>query len=197
MNSKALQIGLTAAVIGLSVWLVMIIMRPIKFDEKYNARREVVIERMMQIRTAQGAYKEGFGSFAKDFESLVAFADTGHLTIIQRRDSTFKRMNTVYMIEENVDTLIIDTLGSFSVRDSLFTGVDMTKWNEIPFSKGEKFEMDAGILIKSGGLKVPVFEVIAPAKAYCRGLDKLLIQERAEDLRMGSMTEATLSGNWQ
>lgn len=197
MNSKALQLGLLAAVIGLSVWLVMIIMRPIKFDEKYNARREVVIERMMQIRTAQGAYKEGFGSYAQDFESLIAFADTGNLIIIQRRDSTFKRMNTVYMIEENVDTLIIDTLGSFSVRDSLFSGVSFENWSEIPYSKGEQFELDAGILVKSGGLKVPVFEVIAPAKAYCRGLDKVLIKERAKDLRMGSMTEATLSGNWQ
>src|SRR5690606_28130991 len=116
---------------------------------------------------------------------------------IQRRDSSFKRMNPVYQIEEVVDTLIIDTLGRVGVKDSLFPNYDLNQLALIPYAKGDSFTIDAAILTKAGGLKVPVFQVIAHREKYCKGLDKTLIKSRGEDLIMGSMTEATVNGNWQ
>jgi len=197
MKNTLIQIVLAIVSLALAYWLFEIIMDPIRFDKSYEKRRKAVIERMMDIRTAQGAYKDGNGMYAQNFEDLISFTDTGVLLIIQRRDSSFNRMNPVYQIEEVVDTLIIDTLGSVSIKDSLFPDYDLSKLAIIPYSKGDTFNIDAAILTKPGGLKVPVFQVIADKEVYCKGLDKTLVKARAKDLIMGSMTEATVNGNWQ
>jgi hypothetical protein len=51
----------------------------------------------------------------------------------------------------------------------------------VPFG-GHRFEMNAGT-VDAGGVTVPVFEVIDP-KPF------------AEQFKLGSMTEASTSGNW-
>ena len=96
------------------------IMAPIEFNKTREERFTAVIERLKEIKVAQEAYKTVNGKYAGDFEGLVQFIDTAEFTITQQRDSSFMRYNRVYRIDMQVDTVVIDTLGRVSIKDSLF-----------------------------------------------------------------------------
>lgn len=198
MKRKLVQAVLAIVAIGLSYYLYDLIMDPIRFNNEYKKRRAAVIERLIELRTAQVAYKTENGSYAKNFDQLFAFIETGKFTIIQRRDSTFQAMNQEYQIMELRDTVMVDTLGYAPIKDSLFPGRDLDELRYIPYAKKEKeFIMDAGEVEKAGGLKIHVVEILAPKELWCRGLDKMLVKTNAKDLKVGSMTEASINGNWQ
>lgn len=197
MRSLILKVVLVIVALGLSYWLYEIIQAPIRFEQQKNRRMDVVKEKLITIRTAQSAFKEVNGYFSANFPELVAFLDTGEFTLLQRRDSSFEAFNDLYQMMEIRDTVVIDTLGYSSIKDSLFADYDLSSMKTIPFSGGVEFEMDAGRLEKDGGLIVQVFMARAPKEEYLKGLDRSLIKTQAKDLQVGSMTEATLSGNWQ
>ncbi|MCE2496308.1 MAG: hypothetical protein J4F31_07010 [Flavobacteriales bacterium] len=197
MRTLILKVVLVIVALGLAYWLYEIIQAPIRFEQQKNRRMEVVKEKLITIRTAQSAFKEVNGYFSPNFTDLVAFLDTGEFTLLQRRDSSFEAFNDLYQMMEIRDTVVIDTLGYKSIKDSLFAGYDLNSMKTIPFSGGKEFAMDAGRLEKEGGLVVQVFEARAPKEEYLKGLDRTLINTQAKDLQVGSLTEATLGGNWQ
>jgi len=198
MRSNIIKIALALAAFGLSFWLYRIIQAPIEFNNKHKVRKERVIDKMMNIRTAQLAFKVANGNYSDNFDELLSFADTGRILIIQTRDSTYEAMNQVYQIMEIRDTIVYDTLGYVGVKDSLFKDVDVYSLRYIPFAKNKtEFEMDAGRITQAGDLKVQVFEIIARKELWMKGMDKALISTNADDLIIGSMNEATISGNWQ
>lgn len=197
MRSLIIKAVLVIVALGLAYWLYEIIQAPIRFEKQKNFRMERVKEKLIDIRTAQASYKEVNGYFSPSFDDLIAFLDTGEFTLLQRRDSSYEAFNDLYQMMEIRDTIVIDTLGYKSIKDSLFADYDLNSMRTIPFSKGTLFEMDAGRLEKEGGLIVQVFMARAPREEYLRGLDRSLIKTQAKDLQVGSMTEATLNGNWQ
>ncbi len=52
---------------------------PINFNKTKNERYAQVIDRLKDIRKAQIAHKDVRGVFANNFDSLIAFVDTGIL----------------------------------------------------------------------------------------------------------------------
>ena len=98
------------------------VMAPISFNKVKEERYTVVIEKLKDIRDAQVAHRSVTGSYAKDFESLINFIDTGYYTLTQQKDSSFIRFNRSYRIDMLVDTVVVDTLGIVAVKDSLFKG---------------------------------------------------------------------------
>ncbi len=197
MRSLIIKAALAIIALGLAYWLYEIIQTPIRFEQEKNRRMEVVREKLITIRTAQSAYKEVNGTFSPTFNQLVAFLDTGEFTLLQRRDSSYEAFSELYQQMEIRDTVVTDTLGYKSIKDSLFADDNLRDLSIIPFSDDREFEIDAGQLQKEGGLVVQVFMARAPKKEYLRGLDHTLIKTQAKDLQVGSMTEATLNGNWQ
>ena len=95
------------------------------------------------------------------------------------------------------------------VKDTLFTGredfcIDSLAF--IPFSGGQKVQMDA-IVKTVSGVQVPLFEAKMPYKALLNGLDHQLIvnlnaereaQNRYEGLMVGSVSAPNNNaGNWE
>ena len=73
-------------------------------------------------------YSEGVNKrIAKDFNSLVKFIDTADYTITQQRDSSYMEFNETYQIDMLTEVKIIDTLGTVSVKDSLFKNSNLYK----------------------------------------------------------------------
>ncbi len=183
------------------------IMAPIEFNKTREERFTAVIERLKEIKVAQEAYKTVNGKYAGDFEGLVQFIDTAEFTITQQRDSSFMRYNRVYRIDMQVDTVVIDTLGRVSIKDSLFkNSMSYKELMNVPFGQnGETFELKAEIITK-GNFQVPVF--MASVKK------DVVLYDQPEDLRLkenthnsieevngnqivvGSLTEVSTSGNW-
>jgi len=158
----------------------------------------VVINKLKDIRMSQLIYKRLKGSFATNFDTLESFLKVAEIPVVK-------------MIPDPTDTTftktINDTIGYIKVEDTLFKNKPYTinQLAIIPFSGGEKFQMSADT-IERGGVKVHVFQVLAPYKSYLKGLSKqrvINLTAKMEDndlyagLKLGSLTEASTNGNWE
>lgn len=181
----------------------------IQFNKLKDKRYKVVIENLKDIRDSQLAHRSVTGQFQGDWNNLVKFIDTAEFTLTQRRDSSIldQEMTRRYGVDTYKDIVIIDTLGTVGVKDSLF-GADpryKTMMN-IPVGKaGEKFQLKAGLLDQNG-INIPVFEVLAKKSVILDGQDKNLIAKEnqvvsvdgvnGDALKVGSMEEVNTNGNW-
>ena len=202
-----LQIVLWIVCILLGYMIYRSVTGPIEFDKVKKERFAEVIDRLKDIRNSQKAYRTVNGRYANDFQSLVAFVDTGNYTITQQRDSSYMEFDRVYQIDMLKEVTIIDTLGFVSVKDSLFGADDRYKqMMNVPYaSNNEKFTMKSDI-VEKGGYKAPVFEAKV-AKSVILGdqPQDLLSRENAQvsveevngtEIKVGSLTEVSTSGNW-
>jgi type II secretory pathway pseudopilin PulG len=180
---------------------------PIEFKKVKQERFSKVISVLKDIRNSQEAYKTVNGKFANDFNSLIAFVDTGNYTITQRRDSSYMEFDKTYGIDLLQEITIIDTLGTIAVKDSLFKGDDRYKtMMNVPYAQGgEKFELKADVIDKSG-YTAPVFEAKVKKDIILYDQPKdLLARENAHisveevngsEIRVGSLTDVSTNGNW-
>ena len=183
----------------------------IKFDEVKNARYQVVIKKLKDIRDTQLAHRTVKGVFQNNWDSLVKFVEIDSFIITQRRDSSVldKEMTKRYGgVKTFKDIVIVDTLGFVSVKDSLF-GFDDRYLNMmyVPFSKDDqtRFELQAGFL-NQNGIDIAVFEAFVKKRIilYDQSLNLVLKENQVQSvdgvngssLKIGSMNEVNTNGNW-
>ena len=183
----------------------------IKFDEVKNARYQVVIKNLKDIRDTQLAHRTVKGVFQDNWDSLVKFVEIDSFTITQRRDSSVldKEMTKRYGgVKTYKDIVIVDTLGLVSVKDSLFGYDDRyLRMMNVPFSKNDqtKFELNAGFL-NQNGIDIPVFESFVRKRVilHDQSLNLVLKENQVQSvdgvngptLKIGSMNEVNTNGNW-
>lgn len=197
--SLVIKIVLGLGVIILSYTLYEIIQEPIRFEKIKATRYEKIKVRLEQIRDAQKAYRAEYSQFAEDFNTLIAFVDTGKQTIIERKDSSFMYYDEVFQQEMEKDTIVTKILGYQSVKDNLF-GQDFEEQNlqYVPFTENKKFELNAGKL-QVNDVVVPVFAASAENTLIFEDILKKYDQfiDKDGSLQVGSMIQPTLSGNWK
>jgi len=198
MKKIIIQVVLAAIIVFLGYYVYQSIMEPVHFDTEKRAREKVVIGKLKDIRTSQLVFKRVNGSYADNFDSLVAFLAVAEIPIVRMiadpDDTTFTKT-------------INDTVGYIKVSDSLFSrkSYRLSDLSFIPYSDGEMFKIGADT-IKTGGVKVHVFEAKALYTSYLKGMDKqtiINIVAKREDidkypgLKVGSLTEPSTDGNWE
>ena len=187
----------------------MSIYEPIKFNKLKNERYVVVIESLKDIRDSQLAHRQVTGKFTDSFEKLIKFIDTAEYTITQRRDSSVvdEELTKRYGVDTFKDIMILDTLGTVSVRDSLFKKSNRYKtMMNVPVGKeGATFDLKAGF-VNQNDINIPVFEssVKKEVLLYDQNPD-LVAQENqviavdgvnGDAIKVGSMNEVKTNGNW-
>ncbi|SHJ73727.1 hypothetical protein SAMN04487911_13325 [Arenibacter nanhaiticus] len=202
-----IQIFLWLACIGLGYMIYNSVNGPIEFKKVKQERYAKVIANLKDIRNSQEAYKTVNGRYAKDFDALISFVDTGKYTITQQRDTSYLEFDKTYGIDMLKEFKIIDTLGYVSVKDSLFKKDARYKtMMNVPYApNNEKFEMKSAIIEKSG-YKAPVFEAKVSKEVVLHDQPKsLLVKENSQvnvdevngnTIKVGSLTEVSTSGNW-
>lgn len=191
-----IQILLGFGILALVYIIYTGIMAPVKFNNEMTTRKEIVIQKMKDIRTIQTMYMSLNGNYCSTFDSLISFVKDGQMPLVKMTarpgDSTFTDP-------------ILDTIGYVSISDSLFgkrPDFKLETLSHIPFSNYENapydnFEMKVD-LINKGNVMVNVIEVFAPNKYYLKGLDLEGNNVDPEDgLRFGSLTEPSTDGNWE
>lgn len=172
-----LKIALFLVIVVLTYLLVETIAEPIRFEKEKAVRYAQVIDRLKMIRTAQIAFREIHGEFADDWEKLVENSKNGDLRVVKvignPDDSTDILAGIRY------DTILV------SVADSFFRNYPIDSLPYIPFTNKKMFSLQAG-KINKGNVKINVFEAEDTAPFDPRKV-----------LRVGSMTDANLSGNWE
>ncbi len=215
----------------LLVWLtVRSVQKPVQFNKEVASRSQVAIQRLKDIRTLQEAYKSVNGRFSPTVASLKLFYETGKMDIVMQigsLDDSLAVANTEAIKKANKklkpaemtaklaaayaagQKVVFSTVTEIPVRDTLFASrqdfcVDSLAF--IPFSGGQKTEMEATVKTVSG-VQVPLFEARMPYKALCVGLDNQLRinldaerkdQNKYEGLQVGSITAPNNNaGNWE
>ncbi len=205
-----LQIVLTIAIIVLGYLCVESIQKPVRFQKNYEKRKDKVIERLENIRSAQNAYKSVHKKFTGSFDTLLQFVKTDSLPLVRMEGRLSDSMLEAGITELKALKLGIikrDTI-RVSVKDSLFAkGFNVDSLRFVPYTKGEKFELGTGIIKTASGVDVPVFEAKVLNDTYLKGLekqeiinlnDKTLKLEKFPGLKVGSLEEANNSaGNWE
>ncbi len=201
-------------VVNLVLWIIIIFLGYItfmsvygelKFNELKEKRYAKVIERLKDIQSSQLAYKQVNGKFSDNFDDLVKFIDNGIFTIVQRRDTTVKdvEMTRQFGVDMTKEMVLIDTIGTRPVKDSLF-GADTRYKNMMNVPVGEpgaKFKLQAGKLDD-----IAVFEASVDKSVILFDQDKNFVEKEKQvvsvdgvngpTLIVGSMTEIKTAGNW-
>ncbi|MGB0509086.1 MAG: hypothetical protein ACPGEB_03500, partial [Schleiferiaceae bacterium] len=176
------------------------IMQPIKFNRIYDVRLCEVTEQLENLREAQLTYKSENGNFCSDLQTLVAFVDTGVVSIIERKDTSFMYYDKIYQKDMNKDSVIIRVLGQESVSTQLFGEGFMAETLRNISGTDSTFTMDASEINKNG-VDVATFEVSAPYKVIFADIAEEYPQayKKVENdaWTIGSLTEPTISGNYE
>jgi len=184
-----------------------VIQDKLAYHEKEIRVKTAVVQRLKDIRKAQIAYNKEFGKYAASFDSLIYFLKNGEMSLVKRLGSLPDSLPTEElaleagiiqpmpsgMTDEQViasglivrDTIEVSVLGFvFNDEDKAKrkTAFHLDSLPYVPYAN-HMFEMDADI-IDLGGAPTPVFEVKDP-KPF------------SEQYKLGSLTEASTSGNWK
>ncbi len=177
----------------LAGYLINSIKTSIDEEERITTMESKIIDKLKLIRSAQIAYESVNGEYTSDWDKLINFIDSGDIYLIQRREET---VLLEYGAEET--TLYLDTIGSISVIDSLFSGISNFSSKLLPNVPGLeniKFKMWSGE-IEKGGVMVNVVEVRnpKPVDPNRRESNEANIHK---PLRFGSRISITTAGNWE
>jgi hypothetical protein len=213
-------------IVSVVLWIVTIflgyliyssVMKPIKFDQEKNARYEVAVRKLLDLKKAQSGYKSVKGEYATTFEQLISFIENEKFEIVSRKDTVVidAVRNAAFGITTDAsgeggffkDVVLTTSLGSISVKDSLFKNSDRYKHlNAVKFGN-----LVIPVTLKTGfisrnDLKVPVFQATIDKNLLLSDLDQELVanENKAESIDeingdkiiLGSLEEASVTGNW-
>jgi hypothetical protein len=190
---------------------------PIRFDKLKEKRFQVAVNKMLDIKAVQMAYKSINGKYTDNLDSLISFVENEKFTIIERKDTSVidAAKNAAYRLSVGPDgtggyfkdIVVTKELGKVSIKDSLFKNSDRYKrLNVVKIGDIEaKIDLKAGF-IKREDLKIPVFEAKLEKSKLLTDQDQSLVaKERkvvsvdginGEYILLGSMEEVSMSGNW-
>jgi len=209
---RVIQILFVLIIIVLGYLIVESIMEPIRFNQEVETREQATIDRLIDIREAQKAYKDVYKKYTGSFDTLIAFVDTASFTVVKAigdipedwldemgfEKAREKALSEGVISRENTHVPVLDSL--------FFQGFATDSLRFVPFTEGVTFTMSAGELLTSSNLTVQVVEASTLYDDLLNGMDGQLIvnykDERMkivgfEGVKFGSMEEGTLTGNWE
>ena len=151
----------------------------IKYTAEVEMRENAVIEKLSVLKEGQLAYKYENKMFADNFDDLLDFMENGQKKIIIQSGSADDSTTVVEISEKLV-----------SVKELLFSDVDIAKLRYLPFhADSVEFKIASGEIDKNN-VTVPVFE-IKDTKPFSK--DR---QKNDNPLKVGSIFGANYNGNW-
>ena len=209
MNAKKITLILIPINIILAFFVYDSITSEVEFNKLAKERIAENVQKLKDLRTLQIAYKKENDVFADNFNSLLDFLENDSTTIIKSVGETpdslvnGKQITDAQALEMGLisrDTLYVSAKESIfdenyiKSRDNKYP-FDINTLSIIPFTE-QKYNIDANV-IEKGKVNVQVFEISAAFKHVFNGLDaKNKKYDLNSLLKVGSMTEASLNGNW-
>jgi hypothetical protein len=209
---RVIQILFILVIIVLGYLIVESIMEPIEFNREVEVREQATIDRLINIREAQKAYKDVYKKYTGSFDTLIAFIDTGSFTVIKADgdipEEWLDELGFEKAREKAIEEGVIRREPiQVPVLDSLFHNeFDTDSLRYVPYTDGVTFNMTSGELLTSSNLTVQVVETYCMYDDLLNGMDPQLVvnykDERMkivgfEGVKFGSMDEGTLTGNWE
>lgn len=208
---KIIKVLVLAAVIALGYLTFMSVSTPVQFDKIQQQREEVLQKRLKKIANYQDAFEDVHHRFATADE-LVAFLDSGKLFYVMAEGDYTDAMREQGLTESDAAAKGLirrDTIW-VSAKDSLVKdGTDVTRLYDLPVGSA-RIQVDTAFISQIIGLDtilVPVFEARVPFEDYLSDQDKSRLKDKERmakekakgypGLRIGSLTEVKMTGNWE
>lgn len=209
---RVIQVIFVFVIVILGYLIVQSIMEPIRFNQDVEIREQAAIERLIDIREAQKAYKDLYKRYTGSFDTLIAFVDTGNFSVIKAigtiPEDWLDEMGFEKARERALNEGVISReITRVSVLDSLFGKsypIDSIRY--VPYTDNVEYSMESGEILTTSNLIQQVVEVSVLYDDLLNGLDKQLVvnykDERNkivgfEGVKFGSLEEGTLTGNWE
>lgn len=203
MKAKHIALILIPLNIVLAYLIFNTISSEIEFNKAAKVRIAENVQKLKDLRQVQIKYKQSNGVFASNLEELTSFLDNDYVKIIKAIGETpdsltddqalslgiISRDTSYVLAKESVfDTAYIRS------RNNDFT-LDINNLIKVPHSDAV-YSIDAG-MIEKGKVKVQVFQISTDYGTVFTGLDaENKSYELSNLLKVGSMDEASLNGNW-
>ncbi len=181
---------------------------PIDFNAEVDRRDQAVIQRLVDIRTAQVAYRAQTGTYTASFDTLANFIKDGKIVTLVRSGDLTEAQLEAGMTEERAMQIInsgneraIREAGLWDdqkngpqlTRDSLYSpAVEVLFPNRarivpdsigyVPFGRGAMFELGVDSLITASGYPIQVFEAKTPYTVYLGDLDQRLLNQKIQEV---------------
>tara|TARA_B100000614_G_C14476789_1_gene464945 strand:- start:224 stop:856 length:633 start_codon:yes stop_codon:yes gene_type:complete len=208
MNAKKITLILIPVNIILAFFVYNSISSEVEFNKIAKERIAENVQKLKDLRTLQIAYKRENEAFADNFNSLMNFLQNDSTRIVKMEGVNDTLIDGEEISDELAlklglikrDTIYVSAMESIfdenyiNSRDNNYP-FDINSLNIIPFTN-KQYNIDANV-IEKGKVSVQVFEISATYKDIFNGLDA---ENKKYDLnsllKVGSMTEASLNGNW-
>lgn len=180
----------------------------VDFDAEVEKRDQAVIQRLVDIRTAQVALRTQTGSYTASFDTLTLFVKAGRIaTVVKAGDLTEAQLEDgmteakAMGIINTGDEKAIRKAGLWDetknapqlVRDSIFSSAaevlypNRRNFNPdslafVPHGNGVQFEMGVDSLITASGYPIQVFEAKTPYTAYLNDLNKRMVNQIIQEV---------------
>ena len=201
-----IQILLGVVIVALAVILYNSIMKPVRFDNEYNKRREACATKLKSIRTLEEAYKQTYNGYCGSFDTLIGrLLNEDSMRVVSKVTNYDKipegvdinevpeseavklgyktlvelYVNPINKLREDGKLPIIDADG----RTRQMTDQEIRDLRYVPYPKSEKyeFELDADFIEKSG-FQVPVFECKVPMEKLLADMDHQLVVNKISEI---------------
>lgn len=176
----------------------------IEFNKEAKVRIAENVQKLKDLRQVQTKYKHAKGTFADNFQALTHFLENDSISIVKAIGETPDTLTDIQALELGIisrDTAYVlakETVfdeAYLESRNKNFT-LDIANLTTVPYSNAV-YSINAG-QVEKGKVIVQVFEISTNYGTVFNGLDA---ENKSYDLdallKVGSMDEASLNGNWK
>ena len=203
MKAKQIALILIPLNIILAYFVYNSINSEVEFQQVAKVRIAENVQKLKDLRQVQIAYKKVNNTYSNNFESLIDFLENDSMAIVKAIGETPDTLTDYQALELGIisrDTTYV--LAKETVFDEAYQNsrnerfpLDLTVLTSVPHSD-ENYILNAGI-VEKGKVVVQVFEISTTYRAVFTGLDAENKSFELENLlKVGSMDEASLNGNW-
>ena len=203
MNTKKIVLLIIPINIILFYFVFNSVNSQIKFEKSAKLRIEENIQKLKDLRQVQIAYKKVKNNYADNFKDLIDFLENDSMPIIKSIGETPDTLTDEEALKLKIisrDTAYISAKesvfdkGYITTRDKRFL-LNTDSLTKIPYCTLE-YNINAGT-VEKGKVTVHVFEISTSFQNVFANLNaKNKGYELNNLLKVGSMNEASLNGNW-
>ena len=203
MKAKQIAIILIPLNIILALFVYNSINSELDFQQVAKVRIAENVQKLKDLRQVQISYKKVNNIYSNNFKSLIEFLENDSMAIIKAIGETPDTLTDEQALQLGIisrDTTYV--LAKETVFDEAYLAsrnekfpLDLSALINVPHSN-RNYSLDAG-MVEKGKVVVQVFEISTTYGTVFTGLDaKNKSFDLGDLLKVGSMDEASLNGNW-
>ncbi len=205
-----IKLLVAAAVLVLAYLSVMSIYTPVQFDKIQDKREAVLQAKLKAVADYESAYESVKGRYATA-EELIDFLQNGKLYYVTSEGEYTDEMRAKGMTEAaaaRAGLLRRDTTW-IPAKDSLLKGIEVESVLQV-LNTSNKINIEVGHIDQEIGndtIKQSVFQATIPFTDYLNDLDHTRLKTKISEaltkvngfpgLRIGSLEEVKITGNWE